>query len=177
MSPDISGNKKCSLYFVDCIRLPRQFPCCGTGRHTSYVFVRHLCSRPVAHPRWLLSHEQTSCSCGKFTDLLCSVTYLCKLADACAPGGLVSFGISPVWLPEICCLPVEQPVGSHNQFHFGSITFTIRFRPGYFVVCVSPSRLPGTAQGSYPVALAHPFIHLTQPTGDINENSNNNYLH
>nr|WP_181695913.1 hypothetical protein [Escherichia coli] len=28
---------------------------------------------------------QIPCSCGKFPDLLCSVTYLCKLADACAP--------------------------------------------------------------------------------------------
>lgn len=30
---------------------------------------------------------QIPCSCGKFPDLLCSVAYLCKLADACAPGG------------------------------------------------------------------------------------------
>lgn len=86
------------------------------------------------------------------------------------PGGLASFGISPVWPTETCSLPVEQPVGSHNQFHFRGITFTIRFRPGYFAVCVSSSGCPGWCKTCIRWRWFPPFIYQTQATRNMNDN-------
>lgn len=103
------------------------------------------------------------CSRGKFPDLLCSVTYLCK--PACALW-LVSFGISPVWPPATCYLPAEPYVGLQISFHFGGITFTIWFRLGYFTVYAL--HLPGYS-GSVRIAIRWRWLRFPEQNYDLQD--------
>ncbi|BEM40371.1 hypothetical protein SME10J_40980 [Serratia marcescens] len=99
---------------------------------------------------------QIPCSCGKFPDLLCSVTYLCKLADACTPGGWFPLAYRQCGLrkPVACQLnhlsasTIASISGvSRSPFGFGSDTsLSTLHLPGY----------PGRRKTRYPVALAAP---------------------